>query len=89
MPEKDTYVTFDNKYIRMTAFKKMEYKNTTVLRFFNTHSEDTALTIELSPIYKTANLVTLGEDFIEALTIEDGKITLPVGAKKIVTIELA
>ena len=88
LPANDTYITFDNKYIHMTACKKKEDGNSTVVRFFNTHTEAVELTVTLGSRYTKANLLTIGEDTVEALTVKNGKLAMTVPHKKIVTIEL-
>jgi len=88
MPASDYYVSFDNEYIRATAFKKKEDGDSTVLRFFNTHNEAVDLTVTLGSRYTSANLLTIGEETLDALAIENGKITVTVPKKKIVTVEL-
>ena len=72
----------------MTAFKKGEDRDTAILRLFNTTGEAVTLTVELSPIFKSAKLTNLNEEPYADAEITDGKITLDIGAKKIVTLEL-
>lgn len=88
LPANSEYVSFDNEYIRASAFKKKEYDDATVLRLFNTHTEAVDLTITLGECYKNAALLTLGEEKIEELTVENGRLKVTVPHKKIVTIEL-
>ena len=88
LPAAADYVSFDNEFIRMSAFKKAEYNDKVILRLFNTSEEAVALTMNV-PAFTTAALTNLGEEKIEDLNVVDGKITLDVPAKKIVTIELA
>ncbi len=88
LPMHADYVRFDNEYIRASAFKKKEVGNSSVLRLFNTHTEAIDLTVTLGACYREANLLTLSEDVIEPLTIKEGKLSLTISAKKIVTIEL-
>lgn len=86
-PQAD-YVSFDNEYIRMTAFKKAEYSDHHILRLFNSSEEAQPLTISLGTAFHSANRTNLGEEFQEALNVKDGKLTMTVPAKKIVTLEL-
>jgi alpha-mannosidase len=81
------YVRFDNEFIRMSAFKKGEYNDNVILRLFNTSEQAQAVTLNV-PAFTAAALTNLGEEKIEDLTVENGKITLDVPAKKIVTVEL-
>ena len=87
-PASADYVRFDNEYIRMSAFKKAEDRDSAILRLFNTSVEPVALTIDV-PAFKSAKMTNLAEEVISELTVKDGKLTLDVPAKKIVTIELA
>ncbi len=82
------YVRFDNEYVHMTAFKKAEERESAILRLFNTTAEAAHLTIDV-PAFKQAWLTNLAEVRECELTVADGKITLEIPAKKIVTIELA
>ena len=88
LPAEAFYVSFNNEYIRASAFKKKETSDSTVLRFFNTHTEALDLTVTLGACYTQANLLTLGEDVVEELPLNRGKLTMTIPAKKIVTIEL-
>jgi alpha-mannosidase len=86
-PELDL-VAFDSEYIRMTAFKKAEDRESIIIRFFNSHTEELPLTLTLAPIFKSARLVDLGERVLRDLGAVNGGLSLNVGAKKIVTLEL-
>ena len=87
LPAAAEYVSFDNEYIRMTAFKKAEDRDTAILRFFNTANGTTSLTVE-APAFTSAWITNLGEERQEEIAIVDGKITLEIPAKKIFTVEL-
>lgn len=88
LPAAAEYVRFDNEYIRMTAFKKAEDRDTAILRLFNTTAETVTLTMEVSPVFKEAKLTNLAEERQADLAIADGKIELEIPAKKILTVEL-
>ena len=87
LPAAADYVRFNNEYIRMSAMKKAEYSDDVILRLFNTSEQAVTVTLDV-PAFTGAALTNLGEEKIADLKIEDGKITLDVPAKKIVTIEL-
>ena len=70
------------------AFKKKEEGDSAVLRLYNTHTEAVDLTVMLADCYQKANLLTLGEELVSTLPLENGKLILTVPAKKILTIEL-
>ena len=89
LPAAADYITFDSEYIRMTALKKAEDRNTAILRFFNTANETVTLTATLSPAFKSAKLTNLDEAVQSELTVTDGKLVMEIPAKKIVTVELA
>ena len=88
LPAAAEYVRFDSEYIRMTAFKKAEDRDTAILRLFNTTAETVTLTMEVSPLFTEAKLTNLAEVRQTDLTVTDGKIALEVPAKKILTVEL-
>ncbi len=82
------YVRFDNEYVRMTAFKKAEERESAILRLFNTTGAPVSLTMDV-PAFKQAWLTNLAEVRERELTVEGGKIQIEVPAKKILTVELA
>ena len=88
LPAAADYVRFDSEYIRMTAFKKAEERDTAILRFFNTQSEAVTLTAEVSPAFTGARLTNLDEVAQADLTVTDGKLVMEIPPKKIVTVEL-
>ena len=88
LPSRKSYVSLDNDYIRISAFKKKEDGASSVLRLFNTHTEEVTFTLTLADYYTEANLLTLGEEVIKPLAIQNGKLTLTAPRKKIITIEL-
>ncbi len=88
-PDKADYVAFDNEYIRISAFKKAEDSNATIMRLFNTDTHTVTLTVTLGDAYKSAALTTMGEEKLEAIPVKDGKLVIEVPAKKIYTIALA
>ena len=89
LPAAADYVRFDSEYIRMTAFKKAEERDTAILRFYNTQNETVTLTAEVSPAFKSARLTNLDEAVQSDLTLADGKLVMEIPPKKIVTVELA
>lgn len=89
LPAAADYVRFDSEYVRMTAFKKAEERDTAILRFYNTQSEAVTLTAEISPAFKSARLTNLDEVAQSELTLTDGKLVMEIPAKKIITVELA
>ena len=88
VPAAKQYVKFDNPFLHVTACKQAEDRNSTILRFFNLTGEAQTLNATLCSCVKEAYRTNLNEEREEALTIENGVLTLNVPAKKIVTIEL-
>ena len=89
IPAAKQYISFDNPYLHVTACKQAEDRDTTILRFFNLTGETQTLNATLCGCIKEAWLTNLNEERAEALSICDGKLTLDIPAKKIITIELA
>jgi len=88
IPSRLNIVAFDNEHIHMTALKKSEERNSIILRFFNTLQSETPLNITLASVFKSANYTDLDEKKCGDININDNSISITVGAKKIVTIEL-
>ena len=88
LPSMQELMRFDNEHVRMTAFKKCEDRSSVIIRMFNTLPHSTLLTLSLSPIFNSAKLTDLGERPLSNLPLKDGTLTLELGAKKIVTLEL-
>lgn len=88
LPAAADYVRFDSEYIRMTAFKKAEERDSAILRFYNTQNEAVTLTAEISPAFKSARLTNLDEVAQSELALTNGKLVMVVPAKKIMTVEL-
>ena len=89
LPAAAEYVRFNSEFIRMTAFKKAEERDTAILRFYNTQNETVTLTAEISPAFKSAKLTNLDEAVQSDLTLANGKLVMEIPPKKIVTVELA
>ena len=89
LPAAAEYVRFNSEFIRMTAFKKAEERDTAILRFYNTQNETVTLTAEISPAFTEARLTNLDEAVQSDLTLADGKLVMEIPPKKIVTVELA
>lgn len=82
------HLKFDNEYIRLSALKKAEKCNSLIARFFNTSTQSEKLCIKLSSLFKSAQLCNLSEEHLCELEIKDSSLSLDIGAKKIITIEL-
>ena len=77
----------DNRYVRISAIKYAEERESAIVRLFNTHSESVRAEIDLGS-FKGARLADLAERDCGALDVKGGRLILDVGAKKIVTLEL-
>ena len=82
------HLCFDNEYIRLTAFKKTEERNSIIVRFFNTSEKTQSLCAKLSPLFKEAFLCDLSEKRLEKLALDGSSLTMTVPHKKILTVEL-
>lgn len=81
-------LSFDNPFVHMTAFKRAEERETTVVRFFNVTDIEQCLTVSLNERFSKAYLTNMNEDREETLSVVDGKLVITVPPKKIYTIEL-
>ena len=88
LPDAASYVRFDNEFVRMTAFKKAEERESAILRLFNTTEETISTSVDVSS-FKQAWLTNLAEVRECELAVVDGKLLLEIPAKKILTVELA
>jgi len=88
LAQTETYVCFEDAFIRMSAMKKAEDSEHVILRLFNIDSCTHELEMSVAPRFERAALTNLGEEQLEELEIRDGKLRLTVGTKKIVTVEL-
>ena len=88
VPASKEYVKFDNPFVHVTACKQAEERDTTILRFFNLTDKEQTLNATLCSCVQEAYRTNLNEAREEALSIENGVLTVKVPAKKIVTIEL-
>ena len=88
LPAAANYIAFDSVYIRMTAFKKAEERDSVIVRLFNTTGETLTLNADVAPAFRGARLVNLAETVLSELTIQDGRLTMEILPKKIVTVEM-
>ena len=71
-----------------SAMKLAEERDTVIFRVFNPHPYDTKMKLSLGGRFGAAYLVNLGEERQSRLVVRNGKTTVSVPAKKIVTVEL-
>ena len=68
--------------------KLAEDRDTVILRVFNPHTYDAKMKLDLGERFGAAYLTNLGEERQTKLTVRNGRTTVSVPAKKIVTVEL-
>ena len=71
-----------------SAVKLAEDRDTVILRVFNPHTYDAKMKLDLGERFGAAYLTNLGEERQTKLTVRNGRTTVSVPAKKIVTVEL-
>lgn len=86
--EFETLIRLDETYIRLSAIKRSEDGERVIVRLFNTHTESVKTELGLADIFKRAALCDLAENEQSVLDVTDRKVTLDIGAKKIVTVAL-
>ena len=86
--EFETLISLDEPYIRLSAIKRSEDGERVIVRLFNTHTESVKTELGLADIFKCAALCDLAENEQSVLDVTDRKVTLDIGAKKIVTVAL-
>lgn len=88
LPASRTYLAYDNAYIRMSALKKAEESESLIFRCFNVSRAAQKAEFTVDPQIKAVYMSRLDETRGEEIPVKDGKFTLEIGAKKIVTLEL-
>ena len=83
------YVSFDNEFIRMSAFKKAEDSDATILRLFNISEQPQHVCIRLGEMFRHAAQTDMAERTVGQMSIENGNLELDVPAKKILTFSLS
>jgi len=79
-------VTCRNVYV--SALKMCETRDTVILRVYNPTESDGRISLDLTGRFRAAYRVNLNEDRESRIVVRNGKTTVQVPAKKIVTIEL-
>lgn len=88
LPASRRYVAYDNEHVRMSALKKAEYSDSLIFRCFNVSNKAQKAEFTVDPQIKSVYMSRLDETRGEEIPVSDGKFTLELGAKKIVTLEL-
>lgn len=88
LPAADALFTLEGDGFGFSAFKKAEKSSSGILRFYNTAAEEKAAVLRLHRPVKSVWRTNLAEERQQRLPIENGVVTLPAGAKKIITVEI-
>jgi alpha-mannosidase/mannosylglycerate hydrolase len=88
LPASHKYLAYDNEYVRMSALKKAEYSDSLIFRCFNISNQAQTTEFTVDGQVKVVYMSRLDETRGEEIPVQDGKFTLDIGAKKIVTLEL-
>lgn len=83
-----TILGIDGHNFVVSALKMSDFRDTVILRVFNPTKADTKMKLDLGGRFSEAYAVNLAEDRQKKIVVRNGKCTLSVPAKKIVTVEL-
>lgn len=72
----------------VSALKMCDFRDTVILRVFNPGDSDTSMKLGTGDNFSAVYMSNLAEDRERKVIVRNGKCTIPVPAKKIVTIEL-
>lgn len=84
--EASTLLAYDEPLLRLSAFKRAEDGDGTVLRLFSLSDE--TLTVPFETTFSRVTLANLAEEEAEAIPVEAGAFTLTVPPHRIVTLRL-
>jgi len=87
-PAEGAIVGISGRGFVLSALKMCDFRDSAILRVFNPHARDTKMKLDLGENFSGAYLVNLGEERQKKVVVREGKCTISVPAKKIVTIEL-
>lgn len=88
LPKSMSFLSVDPVNLMLSSFKKAERNDNLILRVFNPTTDDINGTISFHKEIKTAWITNLNEEHREQLQPDGKIISLKVGKKKIVTLEL-
>jgi len=89
LEESMSFLQVDRENIIVSAFKKAEDGNGTVIRLYNLNEEETNVTLQLSETFSKAWRTNLIEEKEEELEVSQGGLTLTIGNQAIETILLS
>ncbi len=83
----ESFASYEESRIHMSAFKKAEYEDAHILRLYNISPKKVALKLKINKDYKQVYLATLGEEEIKLLEMKDHQVVLNFGPKEIHTLK--
>jgi len=88
LPAQDSLIEVKPDNLVVTAIKKAEDDDSTVIRFYEVMGKPVNAQIRVRSDYGEAWLTNFNEEKIKPIEIKNGKIEIPVSAHEIVTIKL-
>lgn len=88
IPATDSLISMEGKGFVVSAVKPCETRDSVICRVFQPYDYDTKMVIHGGDRYAEAWLTDLNEDRLTRIPKRNGKFFVPVGKKKIVTVEL-
>ena len=88
LPLKKSFFALEGDYLQISALKRREDQEGGILRFYNSSFQEQKAVVSVPASYKRAFLCKLNEQEETELKINNGRISLVVAPKKIVTISL-
>ncbi len=87
-PATDALIGVSGHNFVVSALKMSDFRDTVILRVFNPTWKDSKMKLDLGGRFAEAYVVNLNEDRQKKMIVRNGKCSVDVAAKKIVTIEL-
>ncbi len=87
-PATDALIGVSGHNFVVSALKMSDFRDTVILRVFNPTWKDSKMKLDLGGRFAEAYVANLNEDRQKKMIVRNGKCSVDVAAKKIVTIEL-
>jgi len=88
VPATDALVGISGRGFVLSALKMSDFRDTVILRVFNPNAKSAKMKLDLTGKFGAAYAVNLNEDRQKKLLVREGKCSVDVPAKTIVTVEL-
>lgn len=88
LPKELSFLRVEPECVCLSALKRCEDRDTLVMRIFNPTAKDVEARVSCYWPVREAHLCNMNEERRQALRPEGSSVSLPVGKKKIVTLEL-